>query len=107
MEHQPKILLIGKHSKDKQFEKLLKEIFPTEIPVRFVREIVVEFLDGTSTSLNHNHINAPLPIDEDRVWRDLISAFENVNQITVIVDIGKINKSVNHRVADLLDAHFE
>ena len=49
--HDIKILLVAKHSKNKKFESLLKEVFPTEIPVELIDQVVLEFVDGTQAKL--------------------------------------------------------
>ena len=47
-----KIVLVAKHSKNEKFENLLKQVFPTEIPVTMIDSIIIEFRDGTNAKLD-------------------------------------------------------
>ena len=49
--HDIKILLVAKHSKNKKFESLLKEVFPESIPTEMIDQIVLEFVDGTQAKI--------------------------------------------------------
>jgi len=102
-----KIVLVAKHSKNDKFESLLKQVFPQEIPVKMIDGIVIEFVDGTSAKLDHSELNDPLPTAPDTTWQRMISAFSNVRQINIVVDVRKVEKSVGKSVTEMLDKHFD
>jgi hypothetical protein len=102
-----RIVLVAKHGKNQNFENLLKEVFPSEIPVDMIDSIIIEFKDGNSAKLDHRELSDPLPTSPDKTWATMISAFSNVKQINIIVDVRKVEKTVGNNVADTLGKHFE
>lgn len=102
-----KILLVAKHSKNKKFEKLLKEIFPAEIPIEMIDNILVDFKNGTQGRLDHTELKDPLPTAPNKKWSALIQAFSNVEKITIVVDVNTVEKVVGDSVSDILDRHFD
>jgi len=101
-----KIVLVAKHSKNDKFESLLKQVFPQEIPVTMIDNIIIEFKDGTSAKLDHGELSDPLPTAPDTTWQRMISAFSNVRQINIVVDVRKVEKSVGKSVTEMLDKFF-
>jgi hypothetical protein len=102
-----RIVLVAKHGKNQGFENLLKEVFPSEIPVDMIDSIIIEFKDGNNAKLDHRELSDPLPTSPEKTWATMISAFSNVKQINIIVDVRKVEKTVGNNVADTLGKHFE
>lgn len=105
--HDIKILLVAKHSKNKKFESLLKEVFPEEIPVEMIDQIVLELQDGTQAKLDHSDLKDPLPTAPDKTWATMIQSFSNVKKITIVVDVNSVEKQTNKKVKNILDKHFD
>jgi len=102
-----KILLVAKHSKNKKFETLLKQVFPSEVPVETIDSIVVDFHDGKKATLDHSELEHPLPTVPNKTWSALIQAFSNVKKITIVININKVETIVGSEVSNLLDKHFK
>ena len=102
-----KIALVAKHSKNEKFENLLKQVFPTEIPVTMIDTIIIEFRDGTNAKLDHAELSDPLPTSPNATWQKMISAFSNVAQINIVVDVRKVEKDVGKNVSEMLGKHFD
>ena len=105
--HDIKILLVAKHSKNKKFESLLKEVFPEEIPTEMIDQIVLELQDGTQAKLDHSDLKDPLPTAPDKTWATMIQSFSNVKKITIVVDVNSVEKQTNKKVKKVLDKHFD
>ena len=90
--HDIKILLVAKHSKNKKFESLLKEVFPEEIPTEMIDQIVLELQDGTQAKLDHSDLKDPLPTAPDKTWATMIQSFSNVKKITIVVDVNSVDQ---------------
>jgi len=105
--HDIKILLVAKHSKNKKFEALLKEVFPEEIPTEMIDQIVLELQDGTQAKLDHSDLKDPLPTAPDKTWATMIQSFSNVKKITIVVDVNSVEKQTNKKVKNVLDKHFD
>ena len=102
-----RIVLVAKHGKNQDFENLLKEVFPSEIPVDMIDSIILEFKDGKTAKLDHRELSDPLPTSPDKTWATMISAFSNVKQINIIVDVRKVEKTVGrHMLPSTLGKHF-
>ena len=102
-----RILLVAKHSKNAEFEALLKEVFPSEIPLDIIDKIVIEFKDGTQGILDHRELSEPLPTTPNKSWQQMIQAFANVSQINIVVDVRKVEKAVGDKVGSMLDKFFD
>ena len=63
-----RILLVAKNSNNGDFEELLKEIFPSEIPLDIIDKVVLEFKDGQQAIMNHKELNEPLPTSPNKTW---------------------------------------
>ena len=105
--HDITILLVAKHSKNKKFESLLKEVFPESIPLDMIDQIVLEFVDGTQAKLDHSDLKDPLPTAPDKTWATMLQTFSNVRQITIVVDVNHVEKLTNKKVKNVLDKHFD
>jgi len=102
-----RIVLVAKHGKNKDFENLLKEVFPSEIPVDMIDSIILEFKDGTNAKLDHRELKEPLPTTPDKTWNNMISAFSSVKQISIVVDVRKVEKTVGDKVGNMLGKFFK
>ena len=105
--HDIKILLVAKHSKNKKFESLLKEVFPESIPTEMIDQIVLEFVDGTQAKLDHSDLKDPLPTAPDKTWATMLQTFQNVKQITIVVDVNNVEKQTNKKDKNVLDKHID
>ena len=99
--------MVAKHSKNKKFESLLKEVFPEEIPTEMIDQIVLELQDGTQAKLDHSDLKDPLPTAPDKTWATMIQSFSNVKKITIVVDVNSVEKQTNKKVKNVFDKHFE
>lgn len=102
-----RILLVAKNSNNVDFEELLKEIFPSEIPLDIIDKVVIEFKDGQQAILNHKELTEPLPTSPDKTWENMIKAFSNVRQVSIVVDVRKIEMAVDNKVGNMLDKFFD
>ena len=70
-------------------------------------QVVLEFKDGTKAQLDTRELEHPLPTSPDKTWGQLIKAFSNVNQVTIVVDVNKVEASLGTKVGSMLDKHFK
>jgi hypothetical protein len=102
-----RILLVAKNSNNGDFEELLKEIFPSEIPLDIIDKVVLEFKDGQQAIMNHKELNEPLPTSPNKTWQNMIKAFSNVSKVSIVVDVRKIERAVDSKVGSMLDKFFD
>ena len=102
-----RILLVAKNSKNNEFESLLKEVFPSEIPVDIIDKVVIEFKDGKQAILDHRELSQPLPTTLNNTLQQMLSAFSNVAQLNIVVDVRKIEKTVGDQVGNMLGKFFD
>ena len=105
--HDVKIVLVAKQSKNNEFEKLLRQVFPQQIPIDLIEQVVLEFTDGSKAQLDTRELEHPLPTAPNKTWQQLIQAFQKVKQITIVVDVNKVEESVGDKVGSMLGKHFE
>lgn len=86
---------------------MLKEVFPSEVPVEMIDNILIDFVDGTQAKMDHSELKHPLPTAPNKTWAALIQAFTNVKQITIVVDVNKVESTVGGEVSNILDKHFK
>ena len=86
---------------------MLREVFPSEVPVEMIDNILIEFGDGTQAKMDHSELKHPLPTAPNKTWAALIQAYTNVKQITIVVDVNKVESTVGGEVSNILDKHFK
>ena len=86
---------------------MLREVFPSEVPVEMIDNILIDFVDGTQAKMDHSELKHPLPTAPNKTWAALIQAFTNVKQITIVVDVNKVESTEGGEVSNILDKHFK
>ena len=85
------------------FDKLLKDIFTTEIPNVFVDKIVLTDKNGNISEQTGQQINGPIPLNPSvvsplsKIWN------QETTSVEVFLNIKKVEKFVTGETKKLLD----
>ena len=66
------------------FDRLLTEIFPQEIPVKFVSEVKVFYEDGTTKSLQYQELKGIVPKTGVVDANEIAKLWENTKEATQV-----------------------
>lgn len=85
-----------------EFDRLLSEIFPHEIPVNFLSGIKVIYKDGTERILNNQEIRGIVPnvavIDHQKIAK----LWDNTKEVEMYVDIERLRNVVTTNTKNFL-----
>jgi hypothetical protein len=84
------------------FDRLLSEIFPQEVPVKFVSEVKVHYKDGTTKTLNNKELKGIVPktgiVDAKKIAR----LWQNTIDVEIYINIELLESIVSLNVKGLL-----
>ena len=103
-----KVLRMRKFKADKsehehtEFDRLLTEIFPHEIPVNFLSAVKVIYKDGSERTLTNQEIRGIVPnvavIDHEKIAK----LWENTKEVEMYVDIERLRDVVTTNTKNFL-----
>jgi len=83
------------------FDRLLSEIFPQEVPVRFVTSIKVIYKDGTEKVMSSDELKGIVPnmmVD----YKKISDLWENTSEVEIYLNIDLLKKVVEENTDRLL-----
>jgi hypothetical protein len=84
------------------FDRLLTEIFPQEIPVKFVSEVKVFYNDGTTKSLQYQELKGIVPKTGVVDANEIAKLWENTKDVEIYINIELLQSIVSLNVKSLL-----
>ena len=84
------------------FDRLLTEIFPQEIPVKFVSEIKVFYEDGSTKVLNYQELKGIVPKTGVVDAKEIAKLWENTKDVEIYINIELLESIVSMNVRGLL-----
>tara|TARA_B100001094_G_scaffold315207_1_gene354951 strand:+ start:2163 stop:2480 length:318 start_codon:yes stop_codon:yes gene_type:complete len=100
-------IILTHNSQLSNFDKLLKDIFTTEIPSVFVDKIVLTDKNGNISEKTGKEINGPIPLNPSvdsplsKIWN------QETTSVEVFLNIQKVEKFVTVETKKLLDKYEE
>jgi hypothetical protein len=85
----------------KDFDRLLSEIFPQEVPVRFVTSIKVLYKDGTKKEMTTEELKGIVPnmmVD----YKKISELWEDTEEVEIYLNIDLLKKVVEENTDRLL-----
>jgi hypothetical protein len=96
---------VGKLAKPSVFDQIVKEIEATEIPAKYVEQILVQYHDGNIVELNKAEISQPIPLNKDASWEAMEDEFKKMKDVKVFINIDDLEKDINVLVENILGNH--
>lgn len=93
---------VGKLAKTSVFDQIVKEIEATEIPAKYVEQILVQYHDGNIVELNKAEISQPIPLNKDASWEAMEDEFKKMKDVKVFINTDDLEKDVNILVENIL-----
>ena len=96
-------LILTHNSQLSNFDKLLKDIFTTEIPSVFVDKIVMTDKNGNISEQTGKQMNGPVPLNPNvdtplsKIWNN------ETESVEIFLNIKKVEKYVTNETKKLLD----
>ena len=84
------------------FDRLLTEIFPQEIPVKFVSEIKVFYEDGSTKVINYQELKGIVPKTGVVDAKEIAKLWENTKDVEIYSNIVLLESIVSMNVRGLL-----
>ena len=93
---------VGRIAKTSIFDRIVKEIEATEIPAKYVEQILVQYHDGNIVELNKAEISQPIPLNRDASWEVMEDEFRKMKDVKVFINTDDLERDVNELVEGIL-----
>jgi len=99
-------IILTHNSKLTNFEKMLKQVFPSEIPKQYVDKLVITTTDGNVSEITGNSLDGNVPLDPNhlsplsRIWNTetkIVEIYLNLSKVESVITEGtkKLFKDAN------------
>lgn len=99
-------IILTHNSKLTDFEKMLKQVFPSEIPNQYIDKLVITNINGNITELKGNDLEGNVPLDPkhasplSRIWNKetkTVEIYLNLSKVEEVIKAGtdQLFKDVN------------
>lgn len=85
------------------FDRIVNEIDANEIPADYIERIVVYYKNGTVIELSGEEISHPVPVNQQGTWDDVEEYFNQMREVKIFVNTGKLEKDINEKVDAILN----
>ena len=85
------------------FDKLLGEIFPQEVPIGFVKGVRVIYNDDSSKDLTQEEIKGVSPNVGVVNYSEIAKIWDNTKHVEIYLDIEKLKRVVETNVSRILN----
>lgn len=89
-------------AKPSVFDRIVKEIEASEIPSKYVDQILVQYHDGNVVELKGSEISHPIPLNKNVSWEQLETSFKKMKDVKVFLSTDKLESDINEMVEILL-----
>lgn len=90
-----------------EFDRLLSEIFPQEVPVKFVSAVKVIYLDGSERTVTQEELKGIVPksgvVDHTRI----AELWDNTKDVEMYIDIETLRNTVLENTKNFLKSTFK
>lgn len=93
---------ISRIAKPSVFDRIVKEIDATEIPVKYIDHVLVQYYDGNIVELSGTEISHPIPVNKDANWEEMEGSYKKMRDVKVFINTDKLEKDVNELVEQYL-----
>lgn len=99
-------IILTHNSKLTNFEKMLKQVFPSEIPNQYIDKLIITTTNGNTTELEGKDLDGNVPLDPNhasplsRIWNKetkTVEIYLNLSKVEDVVKAGtdKLFNDVN------------
>ena len=92
-------------SKPSVFDRIVKEDEATEIPAKYIEQILIQFHDGNIVELKGEDITLPIPLNKDACWEDMEESFKKMRDVKVFISTDKLEEDINIMVEEYLSKY--
>jgi hypothetical protein len=93
---------ISRIAKPSVFDRIVKEIDASEIPAKYIEQILVQYYDGNVIELKGNEITHPIPLNKNASWDKMEDSFKKMRDVKVFINTEKLELDVNELVERIL-----
>jgi hypothetical protein len=93
---------ISRIAKPSIFDRIVKEIDATEIPAKYVEQILVQYYDGNIVELSGSEITHPIPMNKNASWDKMEESYKKMRDVKVFINTDTLEKDVNELVEKYL-----
>lgn len=89
---------ISRIARPSVFDRIVKEIDATEVPAKYIEQILVQYYDGNVVELSGSELTHPIPVNKNASWEAMESAFKRMRDVKVFIATDRLEHDVNEQV---------
>ncbi len=90
------------HNAHEEFDKLLSEIFPQEVPVKFVSAVKVIYKDGTERTVTQEELKGIVPKTGVVDHQKIADLWKNTKDVEMYINIEHLRETVLNNTKNFL-----
>lgn len=97
--------VISRIAKPSVFDRIVKEIDASEVPSKYVQQILVQYYDGSVVELKGEELTHPIPVNKAASSENMKDSFKQMRDVKVFINIDALEKDINELVEQYLGSH--
>ena len=93
---------ISRIAKPSVFDRIVREIEASEIPARYIEQILVQYYDGNVVELRGAELTHPIPLNRNATWAAMEDSFKKMRDVKVFISTDKLEIDINIMVDEIL-----
>ena len=96
---------VSRTSKPSVFDRIVKEIDPSEIPLEYIDQVLIQYTDGNIVDLRGEELLNSVMIDRKILLNVISQPFKQMKDIEIFINSDKLEDDINNRVEYYLGIH--
>lgn len=84
------------------FDRIVKEVEATEIPAKYIEQILIQYYDGNIVELSGEDITRPIPVNKNASWAEMEESFKKMRDVRVFLNTDALERDINILVESYL-----
>lgn len=93
---------IGRIARPSVFDRIVNEIDATEIPAKYIEQILVQYNDGNVVEVSGDEIFHPITVNKAANWEILEESFKQIRDMKIFISTYRLEQDVNILVEQIL-----
>lgn len=87
------------------FDRIVKEIDASEIPAKYIEQILVQYYDGNVVELSGDDITHPIPMNKNASIEMMQESFKKMRDVKIFINTDVLEEDVNAFVEKYLGSY--
>jgi len=84
------------------FNRIISEIDASEVPSKYVQQILVQYHNGNIVELKGEELTQPIPVNKNASWEKMKESFDQMKDLKIVINTDILEKDINELVEKYL-----